>query len=148
MRAADRGRMPLPGAGDALVELTDARDVTAALIAASNSAEKARSRAFNISGGAPRRFREIADYVFAKLSKDVLYVPLGAGLVAGLGGLMEAVARMLPGQPEPPLTRYSAMALGWSQTFDLAAARDALGWSPLFSPEAAIDWALEARPHA
>ena len=60
---------------------------------------------------------------------------------------MEGVANLLPGQPEPPLTRYSAMALGWSQTFDLSAVKDALQWQPHFSPEQAIDWALGTKTH-
>ena len=34
IRASERGRMPLPGKGNALIELTDARDVVAAFIAA------------------------------------------------------------------------------------------------------------------
>ncbi len=148
VRASERGRMPLPGRGDALIELTDARDVAAAFIAASKRAELLHGRVFNISGGAPRRFEDLAVHVFKKLDRHVRLVPLNARLVMMAGSVMEGIARILPGQPEPPLTRYSAMALGWSQTFDLKAVRTALDWQPQYSPEQAIDWALEAQPHA
>jgi 2-alkyl-3-oxoalkanoate reductase len=142
IRASERGLMPLPGKGQALVELTDARDVVAAFLAAAERSSTLHGQVFNISGGAPRRFEELVTYVFDKLKRDVRLIPLNARLVTMLGGVMEGIANLLPGRPEPPLTRYSAMALGWSQTFDLSAARDALGWEPQFMPEQAIDWAL------
>ena len=143
IRASKRGFMPLPGKGEARIELTDARDVTAAFIAASERASTVRGRAFNISGGAPRRLRDLASYIFAIQKRNVRFLPLSAAFVTAIGGAMERAARLLPGQPEPPLTRYSAMALGWSQTFDLKAAQTALNWAPRYTPEQAIEWALE-----
>ena len=137
----------MPGRGEALIELTDARDAAAAFCAAARHAEQAHGRAFNISGGAPRRFRDIANHVFSAMGRDVRLVPLGAGLATAIGGAMESIAKVLPGQPEPPFTRYGAMALGWSQTFDLRAAQETLGWSPAYSPEQAIAWALESFTH-
>jgi 2-alkyl-3-oxoalkanoate reductase len=142
IRASERGLMPLPGKGRALIELTDARDVVAAFLAAAKRSSALHGQVFNISGGAPRRFEELVTYVFAKLNRNVCQIPLNARLVTMLGGMMEGIANLLPGRPEPPLTRYSAMALGWSQTFDLSAAREALGWEPQYTPEQAIDWAL------
>ena len=61
---------------------------------------------------------------------------------------MEAFANLRAHSQEPLLTRYSAMVLGWSQTFDLTAAREALGWEPLRSPFEAVEWALGEMPHA
>ena len=147
IRASEGGSMPLPGRGDALIELTDARDVVSAFIAAAERVAELRGHVFNISGGSPRRFADIVAYVFKTLNRDVRFVPLDAKLLLALGGFIERVAKLLPGQPEPPLTSYSAMALGWSQTFDLSAAKSALLWQPQFSPEQAIDWALGAKPN-
>jgi 2-alkyl-3-oxoalkanoate reductase len=148
IRAAKRGRMPLPGGGDALIELTDARDVSRAFLAAADRATALSGRVFNISGGAPRLLRDIAATVFDQLGLAVQMMPINRSLVLGAARVLEAVARIVPGQPEPPITHYSAMALSWSQTFDLSAARDHLGWMPRFSPEDAIDWALKERGHA
>lgn len=148
LRAALSGVMPLPGLGRALIEPTDARDVCAALLAAESQAEAVTGRAFNISGGHPIPLAELAAHVFARLGKRVRMLPLPAQLVLALAHVSEAAASIRPGRPEPALTVYAAKALGWSQTFDLTAARTALGWSPVHTPQAAIDWALEARGDA
>jgi 2-alkyl-3-oxoalkanoate reductase len=148
LRAAAKGRMPLPDGGDALIELTDARDVAQAIIAATERASEISGQAFNISGGAPRPLREIAEMVFKQLGLSVNLKRINARLLMTAASTAEAIARLLPGQPEPFFTRYSAMTLSWSQTFDLSAARDQLMWEPKYSPEAAIAWALEGRSHA
>lgn len=148
LRAAQSGVMPLPGWGQSRIEPTDARDVCAAFLAAEERAEAVRGRAFNISGGQPTLLRELAAHTFARLERKVRLVPLPARGVLALAHLAEQAARLRTGRPEPAITAYSAMALGWTQTFDLSAARDGLGWAPRRSPLEAIDWALEARGHA
>ncbi|MFM6854878.1 MAG: NAD-dependent epimerase/dehydratase family protein, partial [Sphingopyxis sp.] len=148
LRAAQLGIMPLPGFGRALIELSDARDVAAAFLAAEARADRVSGRVFNISGGQPLPLAHIARHIFQRLNRHVRLVPLPARLVLGLAHMAEYAARLRPGQPEPALTAYAAKALGWSQTFDLAAARAALQWAPRHSPFAAIDWALEGRDNA
>ncbi|MEG3086978.1 NAD-dependent epimerase/dehydratase family protein [Sphingomonas sp. PB4P5] len=142
IHAARTGVMPLPGRGRALIEPTDARDVGTAFLAAEARAEAVSGRAFNISGGRPIPLADLAAHAFHRLGRAVRLVPIPARLALGLAHLAEAVARIRPGAPEPALTVYAATALGWSQTFDLAAARAALGWAPIHDPFAAIDWAL------
>jgi 2-alkyl-3-oxoalkanoate reductase len=141
LRAARSGRVRLPGGGTALIELTDARDVATALIAA-DRCEAAAGRVFNISGGAPRPLRDLFATIFGALGRPIEIGSIGTGTAMALASIAERVAAILPGRPEPPLTRYTVKTLAWSQTFDLSAARDALGWMPQFSPETAIRHAL------
>jgi 2-alkyl-3-oxoalkanoate reductase len=148
LRAAQSGVMPLPGYGRTLIEPTDARDVCTAFLAAEARAEALSGQVFNISGGQPLPLAELADHAFRRLDRRVRMVPLPARLVLGLAHLAETVARLRPGRPEPALTVYTAKALGWSQTFDLAAGRAALDWEPQYSPFVSIDWALEERDDA
>jgi nucleoside-diphosphate-sugar epimerase len=148
LRAARSGMMPLPGYGRALIEPTDARDVCSAFLAAEARADALSGQVFNISGGQPLPLAELADHAFRQLGQRVQMVPLPARLVLGLAHLAEASARLRPGRPEPALTVYAAKALGWSQSFDLTAARAALEWEPQYSPFAAIDWALQEREDA
>lgn len=148
LRAARSGVMPLPGYGRALIELTDARDVCAAFLAAEARADTLSGQVFNISGGQPLPLVKLADHAFRRLGRRVRMVPLPARVVLGLAHLAEASARLRPGRPEPALTVYAAKALGWSQTFDLGAARAALEWEPHYSPFAALDWALQAHHDA
>lgn len=148
LRAIQTGMMPLPGYGRARIEPTDARDVSAAFLAAEVVAESVSGQAFNISGGQPVALGQLARHAFSRLERQVHMLPLPAPLVLGLAHLVEAGARLRPGAKEPALTAYAAKALGWSQTFDLTAARTKLDWQPQYSPFAAIDWALEARSDA
>jgi nucleoside-diphosphate-sugar epimerase len=145
LRAAQTGMMPLPGYGRALIEPTDARDVSAAFLAAEERAEAVSGQAFNISGGQAVALAQLARHAFSRLGRQVHMLPLPAPLVLGLAYLAEAGARVRPGSKEPTLTAYAAKALGWSQTFDLGAARTKLEWHPRYDPFAAIDWALEVR---
>ena len=148
LRAARSGVMPLPGYGRALIELTDARDVCTAFLAAEARADTLSGQVFNISGGQPLPLADLADHAFRRLGRRVRMVPLPARVVLGLAHLAEAGARLRPGRPEPALTVYAAKALGWSQTFDLGAARAALEWEPQYSPFDALDWALQAHHDA
>ncbi len=142
IRAGRRGRLPLPRGGAALVELTDARDVAAALVAAEKFAQMHSGECFNISSGQPRAFGAIVRQVFDTLDKPVRFFDIPPNLFSALGCALEAVAQCIPGQPEPALTRYSALAASWSQTFDLSAAKERLGWQARFTPEQSLQWAL------
>ncbi len=148
MRAAGRGVVRLPAGGQALVELTDARDVVAALLAACSNADAVSGQIFNISGGKPLPLAHITSLVFHALGRPLLVRSIDPNLALALGALAETLAWLWPTRPEPPLTRYGAMVASWSQTFDLTAARTRLHWTPQHSPEEAIEWALQGVHHA
>ena len=44
--------------------------------------------------------------------------------------VMEGIYRLLPGQPEPPLTRYTVSVIAQSTTLDITASRNSLGYQP------------------
>lgn len=146
LRAAAKGVLPLPGHGRALIEPTDARDVVQALLLAEQRAPAVSGRVFNLSGGTPLSLTQLANTVFEKLGREVRTIPLPAQVVLAAAAILELFAS-LSGK-EPTLTRYSAMVLGWSQTFDLSAVKAALGWSARFTPAESIDWALQGNEHA
>lgn len=148
LRAAQKGILPLPGGGRALIEPTDARDAARAFVAAEAVAEQVNGRAFNISCGTPIPVAKLATHVFARLDRNVWIIAIPPRFAVKAGAFMESIARRLPRQPEPLFTRYSAMVLGWSQTFDLTAARQSLGWEPEHAPLASADWALKEMGYA
>jgi nucleoside-diphosphate-sugar epimerase len=135
LRIARRGALPLPRGGAALIEISDVRDVARAFIAAARS-EKACGHAINISGGQPRPVREIALAACGALGVPCRIRSVPVGLLMVAAGLLEALGRIV--DREPPVTRYSAMTLAWSQTFDLSGAADLLHWRPQHSPGEAI----------
>jgi nucleoside-diphosphate-sugar epimerase len=146
LRAARRGVMPLPGGGEALIEITDVRDVVAAFLAAEERIADGSGSAFNIAGGQPLRLKRLLGIVFGELGLSVRWLRLSAPSLHRLAGAMEAVCERLPGRPEPLLTRYMAHTLSFSQTLDITRARRVLGWTPRSTPEAAIAHALAGGP--
>lgn len=148
LKAANKGFLPLPRNGAALIEPTDARDVSEAFLAAEAVASKISGRAINISGGRPVTIGQLASHVFLRLGKSVRMVSIPRRLASLAAGGIELGAKLLPGKPEPFITRYSAMALGWSQTFNLSVARTALLWEPRHHPFDSVDWALREVEYA
>ena len=142
LRAAKRGRFPLPGGGRALIEPTDVRDAAAAFIAADRHLAEAGGQAINISGGDPRSVRELLGLLFDRIGRTPRFVAVPTGLAMAAASAMEGIATMLPGRPEPPVTRYSVMTFGFSQTMRLDRARDLLDWTPRYRVEAMIAHAL------
>ncbi|HZY19951.1 MAG TPA: NAD-dependent epimerase/dehydratase family protein [Ramlibacter sp.] len=148
LRAARSGTLVLPHGGRALVELTDARDVVSALVAARTRSQALRGQAFNISGGMPLPLGQVAALVFRLLDRPVRIRSVPRRVALAVASVAERVAATLPGRPEPALTRYGAMVAGWSQTFDLTAARESLDWRPHHAPQEALAWALAGMRHA
>jgi 2-alkyl-3-oxoalkanoate reductase len=144
LRAARRGRMPLPNGGRALIELTDVRDAAGAFLAADRHINRVAGRALNVSGGQPRRLDDLLRRIFSRRGLEVRLIPVPAWPAMTVARIMERVWAALPGRPEPPATRYAVMSLAYSQTFDLSTTHDLLGWAARFSPEQAIDAALAA----
>ena len=125
-----RGVAPLPRGGRALVELTDTRDAAHALILADQNRQALGGRVFNISGGAPVSVGAFARDLAAAANRPLRIVSMPWPLLHAAAALAEGVAAVLPGRPEPRLTRYGAATLTFSQTFDLTAARRDLGYTP------------------
>lgn len=127
---ARRRRMPLPGGGEALVELTDLRDAAWAICEAEQRAPALRGRAINISGGRPIAVREVAMHLAASLGTRPRLAPLPLWLARLLAVTLEGGAKLTGSRKEPVLTRYTLATLGWSQTFDLTPARQLLDYQP------------------
>lgn len=130
LRVARKTRLPLMHDGSALMDLTYVDNVVDAVLLAL-SADHDRAT-INISNDEPMSvidlFRAVAyAFDFAPRFRRVPYP-----LVAAIATLLERAAVLAPGW-EPPITRYSAGLLAFSQTLDLTQARAALGYTPRVS---------------
>jgi len=139
LRVARSGRFPLFRGGKALIELTDVGDAAQALVAADVHRAEIGGRVFNVSGGEPMSVRETLEAVFAALGVAPRLIRVPFALAAGACAVAEVICARLPDGPEPAATVYSLTTLAFSQTFDLAAARQALAWAPRVSPLEAIE---------
>ena len=130
LRVARRARLPLMRDGDALLDLTYIDNVVDAVVLA--LASPARRAIFNISNGEPVRVRDLFETMATAFGFAPRFRALPYPVVDAIAATMEVAARLVPGW-EPPLTRYSAGLLAFSQTLDLSAARDRLGYRPRVS---------------
>jgi len=64
-------------------------------------------------------------------------MPLWPAMLAA--GLTETAAQLLPGRPEPPVTRYGLGLFAYAQSLDISKARRILGWTPKVPFEEGLD---------
>lgn len=129
------GRFPLVHGGRAVIDITHVDNVVAATRAALRPDAPGDGRAYNISNGQPTAVGELLAHTFALCGLQVALRPVPRTLAVAAAGVAETLARLRPGRPEPRLTRYGVGVIGWSQTLDIARARDQLGYAPVVSLE-------------
>jgi nucleoside-diphosphate-sugar epimerase len=133
IRAAQRGPLPLLRDGVAVTDITHVDDVVSAIMAAMRAEPDIAGVAINVSGGEALAVRQIAEAACARAGVAVRWRALPAALAFAGAGMMETVAALLPGRPEPIVTRYSLGVLAYSQTLDIGRAKALLGWAPAVS---------------
>jgi len=139
--AARRGRLPQIGGGKNLVDLTYVENVAQALVLALES-PAAAGNIYTITNDEHPALWDLIRQALEHLhlSTHLRQIPLGAALAAA--SAMEAVA-VVTGR-EPTLTRYSALILARTQTYDITAAKRDLGYTPRVSLAKGIVLSLDA----
>jgi nucleoside-diphosphate-sugar epimerase len=139
---ARRGWIPQLRGGAAQIELTDLRDAAAATLAAAERIDRVAGEAINISGGRPVTVRTVT----RRMSEALGVRPRTIPVPLWLARMLAARAARRTNAPEPPLTPYTLATLAFSQTFDLAKARDRLGYEPRHDALATLLEQARARP--
>jgi 2-alkyl-3-oxoalkanoate reductase len=141
LHAARRGRLPQIGDGRNAVDVTHVDDVVQSIECALTT-ERGVGQTFLITGDEHvplwAMIRELLAGVH--LPAPARSVPLSAALIAA--GVMEAVAA-ITGR-EPTLTRYSALILARTQTYDITRARTLLGYAPRVSAAVGVARTVDA----
>ncbi|AZO24736.1 NAD(P)-dependent oxidoreductase [Mesorhizobium sp. M1E.F.Ca.ET.045.02.1.1] len=133
IKAAKSRPLPLFRDGRAQIDLTHVDDVVDAVMVALAAPGEAEGQIFNISGGEALPVRRVADEACARAGLTARWRPMPLAPAMLAAGLMETVALMLPGRPEPPVTRYGLGLFAYGQSLDLSKARCVLGWVPKIS---------------
>jgi nucleoside-diphosphate-sugar epimerase len=140
---ARRGWIPQLRGGAAQIELTDLRDAAAATFAAAERIDRIAGEAINISGGRPVTVRTVTRLMSEALGVRPRTIPVPLWLACMMAA---RAARRKNALEEPPLTPYTLATLAFSQTFDLARARDRLGYEPRHDALATLLEQARARP--
>lgn len=129
LRANGRVGIPLMRDGRITVDLTSVENVAQACRLALTAPE-ADGKVFNITNGEPMEFRTLLEHFLAAIGKQPNYRELPFKAVYGAAGALEWFYRTLCLPGEPPLTKYTACTLAFSQTMDISRAREILGYEP------------------
>lgn len=133
LHISKRGFMPLIDGGEALVDITYVGNVVDAMILALKEGRHQSGQVFNITNDEPIALKDLLSLTLDELEIDIPFkrIPYFAAHLAAC--TMEAVCKILPSSPEPPLTSYSAGVFGLSQTLNIDAAKRDLGYTPQIS---------------
>jgi nucleoside-diphosphate-sugar epimerase len=130
LRVARRGSLPLMRGGRAQLDLTYVDNVVDAIeLALAQPRVHPMGATFNISNGEPMQVGELFQVLASTFGLPTRLRRVPYPVVDVAARAMEALARLRPGW-EPPLTRYSAGLLAFSQTLDLTSARRNLSYVP------------------
>jgi nucleoside-diphosphate-sugar epimerase len=128
-----QGRLRIIGNGKNITDLTYVDNVVDALLLSAESPAPTLGQKYNITNGEPQLLWPLIQKLSASLGYEFPRRHLPYPLALGLAGLLESVCRLLPGQPEPLLTRYMVGVLAKSTTLNISSAKRELGYSPRIS---------------
>ena len=135
-RIVDRaraGRLPVLGAGAALIDTTYVDNAVDALVAALHADPAAYGEAYVVTNGEPRPVLELLDGICAPPASRRRDGTSRRPSLARPAALLDVAwaAAAVPG--EPPMTRFVAEQLSTAHWFDQRRTREALGWPPTVS---------------
>lgn len=137
IQRARAGRLRRVGDGANLVDISYVENVAAAHLQAADALDETVStvagNAYFLSQGEPVNCWQWIDEVLALANLPPVRKTISANAAWRLGGVCEAVWRLLGLRSEPPLTRFLASQLSTSHWFDIAAARRDFGYEPRVS---------------
>lgn len=132
---ARAGRLPLLGAGAALIDSTYVDNAATAIVAALERAEAVHGQSYVVSNGEPRPVAELLAGICSAAGVPAPAWSVPAGLARAAGGLIETIWPWLSEGNEPPMTRFLAEQLSTAHWFDQRRTRADLQWQPAVSLE-------------
>jgi nucleoside-diphosphate-sugar epimerase len=130
LRVVRQTRLPLMRDGTALIDLTYVDNVVDAIMLALRA--DCDRATINISNGEPMTVISLFNAIAAAFGFEPRFRRMPYPLIDMIATLLERGANLSPGW-EPPITRYTAGLLAFSQTLDLTQAREVLGYTPRVS---------------
>lgn len=137
LRVMRHGKVPLMRGGRILLDLTYVDNAVDAVWLALTRPLPRALNTWNVSNGEPRELLDVLGLMAREFGLPLRTRRLPWPLVALMAQAMETVSTWSHGR-EPPMTRYSAGVLAFSQTLDIGALRAELGYQPAVSIDEGI----------
>jgi nucleoside-diphosphate-sugar epimerase len=128
-----RGRLRIIGDGQNITDLTYVENVVDALLLCAEAPSALLGRKYNITNGEPLPLWPLIEKLCRALGYEYPRRHIPYPLALGLAGVLEGICHLLPGEPEPLLTRYMVGVLAKSTTLEISAACRDLGYEPRVS---------------
>jgi len=130
-----KGRLRIIGDGQNVVDITYVENVVDALIFCAESPAHTLGKKYNLTNGQPVRLWDVIEKLAGALNLPFNQKHIPYKVADTAAAILEIIYRALPGQPEPPLTRYTVSIVAHSTTLDISAAKRDLGYNPRISLE-------------
>ena len=129
-----KGRLKIIGSGLNKVDVTHiANVVDAHLLAERAAAAVVGGKAYFITNGEPVVLWDWINELLCGLGRPKITKRVSLNTAYAVGGVLEALWRVLPLKGEPPMTRFVAKEMATDHWFDITAARHDFGYSPRIS---------------
>lgn len=138
LRVAKTRALPVFRDGAGATDVTHVDDVVRAIMTALDAPAACLGQIFNVSGGVAVPLPQIITAACAHVGLTPRWRRLPFRPVLGAVRGLEAVASVLPGRPEPPVTAYGLGILRYRQTLDLSKSAQLLKWVPEVSFEGGL----------
>ena len=138
---ARAGKLRIVGDGENLVDVTHVDTAANAHLNALDAllAGRAHGKAYFISQGQPVKLWEFINRLLIGAGLPAVTKKISLKKAYTIGTILEAAWTILPLRGEPPMTRFVAVELAKSHTFDISAAKRDLGLQPAHETWAALD---------
>jgi 2-alkyl-3-oxoalkanoate reductase len=129
-RALSKGRLPLIGSHDPLVDLTVIDNAAQAVVLAAEGPSSIEGRTYHVTNGQPLPLSRLTNVLCTHLDLSPPHrrIPFRAAWLLGLAS--ELICSLPYVSREPVLTRYGVTLLGCTTTLDISAIQDELGYRP------------------
>lgn len=128
-----KGVLPLPRAGEALMDMTYVMNVIQAMDLATDVEHLQSGSVYNITNQQPVMLKQVIDRLLHMLDVEYRIKPLPYWLLGNVARLLELRSKY--NHREPVFTRYSMGALNFDMTLNSSKAQRELGYYPRYSME-------------
>ena len=136
-KVAQKGFLPLPNDGKALVDITYVGNVVHAMYLCATKELKNKS-IFNITNDEPIEIETLFKMLMTTLNQEPKYKRVSYKTMYYLATLLEFIAKFIGGK-EPMITKYGVGLISFDQTLDLTKAKEILGYEPLYTIEEGLE---------
>ena len=138
IRRAKSGRLRRVGDGENLISMSYVENAAAAHLEAADALvpdSPVCGQAYFINEPEPVNLWQWIDELLKRAGLPPIKKRISAGAAYRLGAVLEAIYKILRIQAEPPMTRFLALQLSQSHTYDISKASRDFGYDPQISVE-------------